>query len=115
MPMNTISPMNTDMTRPSRSLSSGNERFSSSISPWNTRWYAHRRYRAARITPAAAATVHQRAVRNEPMRMRYSPTNPLSPGTPIDDSMITVNTPAKIGATDWMPRRSLIWRVWRRS
>ena len=33
------------------------------------------------------------------MRMRYSPTNPLSPGTPIDDSITTMNPAAKIGAT----------------
>ena len=30
--------------------------------------------------------------------MRNSPTKPLSPGTPIDDSITTVNTAAKIGA-----------------
>ena len=37
------------------------------------------------------------------MRMRNSPTKPLSPGTPIDDSITTMNTAAKIGATFWMP------------
>ena len=63
----------------------------------------------------AATTVHQRAVRNDPMRIRYSPMKPLSPGTPIDDSITTVNPAAKIGATVWMPRSSEIWRVWRRS
>ena len=49
------------------------------------------------------------------MRMRYSPTNPFRPGTPIDESMTTMKPAAKIGATDWMPRSSAIWRVWRRS
>ena len=43
-------------------------------------------------------TAHQRRVRNEPSRMRNSPTKPLRPGRPIDDSITTVNTPAKIGA-----------------
>ena len=51
----------------------------------------------------AATTTHQRAVRNEPMRIRNSPTKPLSPGTPIDDSITTVKAAAKIGATSWMP------------
>ena len=35
---------------------------------------------AARITPAAATTVHQRRVRNEPTRIRNSPAKPLRPG-----------------------------------
>ena len=39
----------------------------------------------------AATTVHHRAVRNEPIRIRYSPTNPLRPGTPIDDSITIMN------------------------
>ena len=49
------------------------------------------------------------------MRIRYSPTKPLSPGTPIDDSITTMNPAAKIGATCWMPFSSAIWRVLRRS
>ena len=65
-PVNTMMPMNTDSTRPSRSVSSLNVEFSSSGSPWNTRWYAQSRYRAARITPAAATTVHQRADAERP-------------------------------------------------
>ena len=114
-PVNTMMPMNTDRTRPSRSVSSLNVEFSSSGSPWNTRWYAQSRYSAARITPAAATTVHQRADANDPMSTRNSPTKPLSPGTPIDESITTVNPAAKIGATDWMPLSALISRVWRRS
>ena len=58
---------------------------------------------AARITPAAATTAHQRRVRNEPSRMRNSPTKPLSPGRPIDDSITTVNTAARIGAAFCRP------------
>ena len=39
-------------------------------------------------------TVHQRRVSNDPIKMRNSPTNPFRPGTPTEDSMISVNTPA---------------------
>ena len=45
------------------------------------------------------------------MRIRNSPTNPLSPGTPIDDSITSMNPAAKIGATCWMPLSSEILRV----
>ena len=62
-----------------------------------------------------ATTVHQRAVRNEPVSTRYSPMNPFSPGTPIDDSMMTMNAAAKIGATFCRPFSFAISRVWRRS
>ena len=37
------------------------------------------------------------------MRMRYSPTNPFRPGTPIDESITIMNPAAKIGATAWRP------------
>jgi len=47
--------------------------------------------------------------------MTNSPTKPLSPGRPIDDSMTMVNTAAKIGAGFWSPLRAAISRVWRRS
>ena len=40
----------------------------------------------------AATIVHQRRVRNDPTSTRNSPTNPLSPGRPIDDSITSVNT-----------------------
>ena len=49
------------------------------------------------------------------MRMRNSPTNPLSPGRPIDESITTVNTAAKIGATFCRPLSAEISRVCRRS
>ena len=67
------------------------------------------------ITPVAATTAHQRWAAKAPMRVRNSPTNPLSPGRPIDDNMTTMKTPAKIGAGFWSPPSSLISRVWRRS
>ena len=49
--------------------------------------------------PVAATTVHHLAVSKDPMRMRNSPTNPLRPGTPIDESITTMNAAAKTGAT----------------
>ena len=110
-PQNTIRPTNGSSSMPSFRRSSGKVRLSSFGSPWNTRWYAHSRYSAAKITPAVATTVHHRAVRNEPISTRYSPTKPLRPGTPIDDSITIMNVPAKIGATFWMPPNSEISRV----
>jgi hypothetical protein len=49
------------------------------------------------------------------MRMRYSPMNPLSPGRPIEESITTVNTAARTGATFCSPPSSAMRRVWRRS
>ncbi len=49
------------------------------------------------------------------MSVRNSPTNPLSPGTPIDDSITSVKAAAKIGATFCSPLSEAISRVWRRS
>ena len=45
-----------------------------------------------------ATTAHHRWVTNVPMRTRNSPTKPLSPGRPIDESITTMKTPAKTGA-----------------
>ena len=39
---------------------------------------------------------------------------PLSPGTPIEENMTRVKTPARIGAGFCRPFRALIWNVWRR-
>ena len=47
--------------------------------------------------------------------MRNSPTKPFRPGTPIEESITTVKTTAKIGATFWSPLNCAISRVWRRS
>ena len=70
---------------------------------------------AARITPAVATTAHQRRVTKVPIRTRNSPTKPFRPGSPSDESITIMNTPAKIGATFWMPPISEMRRVWRRS
>ena len=56
------------------------------------------------MTPVVAMIVHQRAVWNEPINTKNSPTKPFSPGTPIEDNITTVNAAAKIGATFWIPR-----------
>ena len=47
--------------------------------------------------------------------MRNSPANPLRPGTPIELSITSVNTAARIGAAFWRPESAEISRVWRRS
>ncbi len=70
---------------------------------------------AARITPTVATTTHHRWVMKVPSSTRNSPTKPLSPGRPIDDSMTTVKTAANMGADFWMPPISAMSRVWRRS
>ena len=62
---------------------------------------AGRARRGSRRSPRS--TTYQRADRNEPIRIRYSPTKPFRPGTPIELSMTTMKPAAKIGATDWMP------------
>ena len=70
---------------------------------------------AAITTPAVAATAHQRWATKVPMRMRNSPTKPLSPGTPIEASMARVKTPASTGAGDCRPFSEPICHVLRRS
>ena len=55
------------------------------------------------------------AVANEPMSTRNSPTKPLSPGTPMLDSITTVKAAANTGATFCRPVSAEISRVWRRS
>jgi hypothetical protein len=67
------------------------------------------------MTPAAATTVHQRRVRKDPTRIRNSPAKPFRPGSPIELSITTVKTAARIGADFWRPLRAAISRVWRRS
>ena len=62
-----------------------------------------------------AVAAPARAVGKVPIRMRNSPTKPLSPGTPMLDSITTMKAAAKIGATACMPFRSAMRRVWRRS
>jgi len=50
-----------------------------------------------------------------PTRIRNSPTNPFSPGSPSDDSTTTRNTAEKAGTTRHRPPKSAMSREWRRS
>ena len=88
------------ISAPSRKVISAKVEFASSGSPWKTRWYAHSRYKAARITPVAATMVHHLADWNEPIRIKNSPANPLRPGTPIELNITIMNAAENIGATD---------------
>ena len=69
---------------------------------------------AATITPSTATTAHQRWVMKVPESTRNSLTKPLSPGTPMDASMTTVNTAARTGAAFCRPRISPVCQVPRR-
>ena len=52
------------------------------------------------MTPVAATIVHHRADWKEPIRIRNSPANPLSPGTPIELNITIMNAAENIGAID---------------
>src|SRR6059058_58643 len=81
----------------SRRLRSRNPRFSSCVtSPKITRWYIHSRYTAAKMTPVMASAARPRFVWNAPIRIRNSPTNPLRPGNPRDDSTTTRKRAEKV-------------------
>ena len=58
---------------------------------------------AARITPVVATTVHTGCVLNDPARIRNSPTNPLSPGSPTDDSTAMTKNVAYSGIVRAIP------------
>ncbi len=72
-------------------------------------------YAAPSTMPLAAKTAHTRLCMKAPCRIRNSPMNPLSVGRPIDDIVISRNTPAKAGITFDNPPYSEISRVCRRS
>jgi hypothetical protein len=84
-------------------------------SPYRTRCTIHRMYAAARITPRDAKTTSVGLNFHEPTRIRNSPTNPLKPGTAIDDSEISRKIDANQGISVFRPPKSAICRVWRRS
>src|SRR5262249_20972994 len=50
-----------------------------------------------------------------PTRIRNSPTNPFSPGSPSDDSATTRKRAEKAGTTRHRPPKSAMSREWRRS
>ena len=72
-------------------------------------------YVAERTTPDAASAAILGSQRNAPSRMRNSPTNPFSPGNPIDESVTIRNTATSRGVILFKPPYSAISRVCRRS
>ncbi len=52
---------------------------------------------------------------NEPIKTKNSPTNPLVPGSPTDESATRLSTAARAGATRAMPPNAAISRVCARS
>jgi len=72
-------------------------------------------YVAERMTPVAAKAAIRGFHLNAPSRIRNSPTNPLSPGSPIDESVMTRNAATRCGITFFNPPYSAMSRVWRRS
>src|SRR5206468_5140584 len=62
-----------------------------------------------------AAAASQRLTWNAPRRIRNSPTKPLSPGSPSDESATTRKTAENAGITFHRPPKSAMSRVWRRS
>ncbi len=63
------------------------------------------------MTPVAAATPKAVLERNAPKRMRNSPTNPLVPGSPMEDKVTIMKITAKTGMTLDNPPKSEIIRV----
>src|SRR5712671_3648842 len=61
------------------------------------------RYAAAMITPVVASAVAIGYVRKDPSSTRNSPTNPLVPGSAMDDSDTIVRIAANRGTTRAMP------------
>ena len=55
------------------------------------------------MTPVVASTVASGNAAKLPSSTRNSPTNPLSPGSPIEESATTVKIRLKTGTTRAMP------------
>ena len=67
------------------------------------------------MIPEVAITASSRFAWKVPSRMRNSPTNPFSPGNPIDESVTNRNTAEKTGTMAHRPPKSAIMRECRRS
>ncbi len=71
------------------------------------------------MTPAAPSTARVVAFwtreRKVPERMRNSPTKPLVPGRPMEESVTTTKAVAIQGTCLARPPYSAMTRVWRRS
>src|SRR4029077_5965703 len=116
MPMNKItSAIVTRITR-SRVDASGSVRFFSTVtSPSATRWYAQSRYIAESTAPDAAHDAHTWCRSNTPIRIRNSPTNPLSSGRASDERHINKKNAISTGIGVASPPNCLISNVCRRS
>src|SRR5579862_620571 len=116
MPMNKItSAIVTRITR-SRVEASGSVLFFSTVtSPSATRWYAQRRYIAESTAPDAAHDAHAWCRSNTPMRIRNSPTIPLSSGSASDDRHANRKNAISTGIGVASPPNCLISNVCRRS
>ena len=83
--------------------------------PVNTRWNAHRRYTAARITPIAPTIAYGLSMMNVPINDRNSPMKPEKPGSPIDANAAAQKSPPSTGTDFHNPPKPEISRVCRRS
>src|SRR3984893_2825866 len=52
---------------------------------------------AVKSKPSTAMAVNEAATANEPLKMRNSPTNPLSPGKPSEENIATLIQPQSNG------------------
>src|SRR5579862_269639 len=105
----------TRITR-SRVEASGSVLFFSTVtSPSATRWYAQRRYIAESTAPDAAHDAHAWCRSNTPMRIRNSPTIPLSSGSASDDRHANRKNAISTGIGVASPPNCLISNVCRRS
>ena len=67
------------------------------------------------MMPVVATAASHGFTWKAPTSTRNSPTKPLRPGSPSEDSDTTRNTAEKAGITAHSPPKSAISRVWRRS
>ena len=67
------------------------------------------------MIPSVASVAYSALIRNVPTRIRNSPTNPFSPGRPMDDRVTIRKAAVKTGMIRAKPPKSWISRVWRRS
>ena len=67
------------------------------------------------MTPLAASAASQKLTWKAPSSTRNSPTKPLSPGSPTDESVTTRKSAEKAGITFQRPPNWAMSRVWRRS
>ena len=67
------------------------------------------------MMPVVATAASRGLTPKAPTRIRNSPTNPLRPGSPSDESTTIKKSAEKAGTTFQRPPKSAMRRVWRRS